>query len=497
MNDPRKQNPNIVFILSDDQGAWALGCAGNKEIRTPHLDGLAGSGIRFANFFCVSPVCSPARASILTGRIPSAHGVHDWIRSGNVDYESLPTSLKQSNVLSSEKKPIEYLQGQLAYTELLADHGYVCGLSGKWHLGDSIRPQKGFSHWFTLARGGCDYYKPDTVRNGRVAFEDHYITNLISDDALVFLEEQRSTDAPFYLGVHYTAPHSPWEREQHPSEIYDSYEACAFESVPDMPAHPWLAATAPRGEGKLRKELLQGYYAAVTAMDQGIGRILDKLKAMGVRDNTLVIFSSDNGMNMGHHGIWGKGNGTFPQNMFDTSVKVPMIISHPAAIPGGRVCEELLSHYDVFPTLLDYLDIPCPAVDSLPGRSFASVLQGLPDPQRESNHRPVVVFDEYGPVRMIRTTEWKYVHRYPYGPHELYHLADDPDEERNLVEEPLYADTCRRLKAQLTDWFVQYTDPTLDGTHEAVSGFGQLNLAGPGGRGNEAFVQTELSKRRR
>ncbi len=123
--------PNVLFILSDDHGLWALGCAGNPEIRTPNLDRLADEGTRFERFFCASPVCSPARASLLTGRIPSQHGVHDWIREGNVG-----------------EGAVEYLTGQRGYTEILAGHGYRCGLSGKWHLGDSQVPQKGFAHWY-------------------------------------------------------------------------------------------------------------------------------------------------------------------------------------------------------------------------------------------------------------------------------------------------------------------------------------------------------------
>ena len=139
--------PNILFILSDDQGPWAMGCSGNPEIRTPNLDRLAASGIRFENFFCTSPVCSPSRASLITGRIPSQHGVHDWIRAGNMPGEH-----------QQESEAIDYLAGQLAYTEILAANGYICGLSGKWHLGDSINSQKGFSHWYVHERGGGPYY---------------------------------------------------------------------------------------------------------------------------------------------------------------------------------------------------------------------------------------------------------------------------------------------------------------------------------------------------
>ena len=136
-----QNHPNIVFILSDDQGEWAMGCSGNNEIITPHLDRLTREGMRFQNFFCASPVCSPARASLFTGCIPSQHGVHDWLRDDN-----------------KKQEEIEYLNGQQTYMQALADHGYTCALSGKWHLGNSAQPQQGFSHWFCHKSGGGPYY---------------------------------------------------------------------------------------------------------------------------------------------------------------------------------------------------------------------------------------------------------------------------------------------------------------------------------------------------
>ena len=135
-----KKRPNVIFILTDDQGPWAAGCYGNSEIHTPNIDRLASSGMRFENFFCTSPVCSPARASLMTGRIPSAHGIHDWIRAGN-----MPPATDR------------YLDGLSCYTDVLHEDGYINGLCGKWHLGDSLNPQHGFSHWFALPTGSSRY----------------------------------------------------------------------------------------------------------------------------------------------------------------------------------------------------------------------------------------------------------------------------------------------------------------------------------------------------
>ena len=167
-------------------------------------------------------------------------------------------------------------------------------------------------------------------------------------------------------------------------------------------------------------------------MDANIGRLLDALERRGLRERTLVIFMSDNGMNMGHHGVVGKGNGTFPMNMYDTSVKVPLLISQPGSVPQGRIERGLWSQYDVFPTLLEVAGVPNPHADSRPGRSFAPLLAGKPVRQPREY---VVVAAEYGPVRMWRSRDWKYVHRYPYGPHELYNLREDPAEEHNRMGE--------------------------------------------------------------
>jgi choline-sulfatase len=468
-------HPNVVVILTDDQGCWAMGCAGNGELRTPNLDRLAAAGMRFENLFCASPVCSPARASLLTGRIPSQHGVHDWIRAGNS-----PSEPDKGGRLT------EYLAGLTGYTEILATQGYTCGMSGKWHLGDSVHPQKAFSFWEVHARGGGPYYDAPMISKGAESETPGYVTDVITDNALRFLGDQEEEHSPFYLSVHYTAPHSPWDRGNHPDAVYDDYyDNCPFESTPFLPMHPWQVNSAPQGtDEERRRELLSGYYAAVEEMDRNVGRILDRLEAMGVRENTIIFFTSDNGMNMGHHGIYGKGNGTFPQNMYDTSVKVPGLISRPGHIPEGVISQAIISHYDFMPTLIDYLGMWNPTAVQLPGRSFAPLLRGEKGDERDA----IVVYDEYGPVRMIRNREWKYVHRYPYGPHELYHLADDPDEETNLTDAEEHAGIRTKLRAQLEAWFVRYVDPARDGTKEPVTGKGQLGLCGPAAQGEENFA---------
>lgn len=463
------KKPNILFILTDDQGAWAMGCAGNTDIYTPNLDRLAARGFRFENFFCASPVCSPARASLLTGRIPSAHGVQDWIRSGNLDKDKLDKVISESPYYTYEEKAIPYLEGMLTYTDVLKENGYTCALFGKWHLGDSLTPQHGFDKWFTIGRGGCYYDNADIVENGKVTFSSQYITNVITDKALSYLEEFQNQENPFYLSVHYTAPHSPWAENQHPAEYIERYRDCGFTATPDLPVHPNQIPSAPYGTGEIRKSLLRGYYAAITAMDADVGRLLDRLETLGLHEDTIVMFMSDNGMNMGHHGIWGKGNGTFPFNMYDTAVKVPFLVSWPGHYASGAVTHRMCSQYDFFPTLLDMAGIKRELPEGLPGRSFADVFTG-----NTEDDGAVVIFDEYGPTRMIRTAEWKYICRAPYGPDELYHLYTDPEENHDLINDPACQPLIDSLYAKLTRWFYTYADPAMDAAREGVTGFGQL-----------------------
>ena len=171
------ERPNVLFILTDDQGYWAMGCAGNEEIRTPNLDRLAASGLRFTSFFCTSPVCSPARASILTGRIPSQHGIHDFLRAGN-------TNLAFGAGAKPGDEAIEYLAGIPAYTDFLAAAGYTCALSGKWHMGFSEKPQKSFEFWDVHAYGAGAYFAPSMIRDGAAYETNQYASDLFTDNAL-------------------------------------------------------------------------------------------------------------------------------------------------------------------------------------------------------------------------------------------------------------------------------------------------------------------------
>ncbi len=461
MVNAAEKRPNIVFILSDDQGPWALGCAGNDEIRTPHLDALAADGTRLENFFCVSPVCSPARASLMTGQIPSRHGVHDYLTGIEVG-PGAP----------------DYLAGQPLFTDALADNGYRLGLAGKWHLGANDAARRGFVHWFGLEGGGSPYLHSTMYRNGEREEVNEYLTDAITADAHAFLDREAAREEPLFLAVNYTAPHKPW-KGQHPKEFEDLYADCEFASCPQEEPHAWqptVDGVAIGGEPDVRAALV-GYFAAVSAMDAAIGGIMEHLSRLGIAEDTLVIFSGDNGFNCGHHGVWGKGNGTFPQNMYDSSVKVPAIFHWPGRIAANTVRTELLSAYDVAATVLELAGLDPAPFETGPGASFASLLapatdDGTPEPSVRAEEA-VVVYDEYGPVRMIRTHGWKYVHRHPHGPHELYDLAEDPGERHNLMDDGGTHPALVDLRSRLAGWFRQHGVPEFDGAALPVAGAGQ------------------------
>lgn len=467
----RPMGKNVIFILSDDQSYFAQHreCG---DVITPALDSLAGSGCYFERCFCASPVCSPARASILTGAMPSYHGVHDWIISGSVNIADLPPfSRERGPIRDNESVAVDYLEGITAYTDILADHGYDIALSGKWHLGDTLKKRKGYTYWNTILRGGCRYRAYDMYHDGGITAHTDYLTDRIADNAIDYLRHGR-TGRPFYLGVHFTAPHTPWDREEHPQEIWDLYEGADFGNIPYAPVHRDQMSNSFIGDTpERRRELIRGYFTAVTAMDAAIGRILQAVKELGLDDDTVIVFTSDNGMNVGQHGVWGKGNGTYPQNFYEESIRVPLIVRVPGKAP--RVVGDMVSHVDLFPTLLELCGVKG-APDRPCGQSFAGVLDG-----GGFDREYVCVFSEYGAVRMIRDARYKYVKNYINGADLFFDLERDRHEEVNLIHDPACQGEIRRLAAALDAGFRKFADPDRDGSRQFPKGVGQIGLCSP------------------
>ena len=473
--------PNIVFILTDDQGAWAIGRE-TPEIITPNIDRLAEEGVYFRNAFCASPVCSPARCSIVTGRLPSAHGVHDWLSGGNVDMDALPPAMRP--FLPEDRGAVDYLAGMPSAFDALREAGYRLNLVGKWHMGDSMRLRPGFDEWTTLLRGGCLYRHADVFAGGEAKFIDQYVTDFFTDNAVRCIDNHPKE--PFLLSLHYTAPHTPWAHEQHREDMLRLYDGCPFACHPFQPVHPDQVGGVEVGDtDERRKYLLKGYYAAISAVDEGVGRVMEALRRNGLDGNTLVIFAGDNGMNLGQHGIWGKGNGTYPMNMYDTSVKVPFIVWGPGLARQGAVVDNLVSHCDILPTLREFLGQPTDQGEPLPGESFlAELTEG-----RGPVDRRLCVLDEYGPVRMIRSRTHKLVLEGIRGGHQLYDLAADPGETVNHYGERAYAAVQASLAAELERAFRAYTVPPFSGARADVTGSGQL---GPITRAGEAVFDPRI-----
>jgi choline-sulfatase len=473
---PGEKPPNVLLLVTDDQGAWALGST-MSELHTPTLDRLQQEGMTFERFFCASPVCSPARASLTTGRMPSAHGVHDWIRPEALARTASPVPPYAPDFL-------ERATGADSIAAMLSREGYRCGMVGKWHVGSSDRPAPGFDYWWAHQLGGGPYRDAPIWRHDEAtghpihpaepASEPGYLTDAITRQSLDFLRRvgEEEEPSPFFLQVNWTAPHDPWFDGNHPQDLLDRYADTDFPSVPAPPAHPWfIAENFPRAVAD-RRGALAGYCAAVSGVDRSISALLADLAQRHLLDDTLIIFTSDNGFSCGHHGIWGKGNATFPLNFWEPSITVPCIVRWPGRVPAGTVDARPASAVDLLETIAE-LTGAAPREDPLrAGRSLAPRLLTESDEDPGSPEASIVVHDEYGANRMLRTERWKLVLRRE-GPTELYDLQEDPGEEHDLSSDPAHASLLRELTGALEEWFARRSTEVLSGWGSTVDGTGQ------------------------
>ena len=435
-----EMKPNILLFLTDDHGAWALGCNGNREVRSPVLDGLAAEGTRFANAFTPCPVCSPARACLMTGRTPSQVGIHDWIQ------EEYPQFADP-----------DWLEDEITLPEFLCDAGYYCGLSGKWHLGRSHLTPRGFDWCFGLPGWQGTHIQEYTYHlNGEPVTLSGNKTRFITDYALDFLD-QTPRDQPFFLNVGYIATHSPYANQE--PELVALYDEATFPDIPEYVPHPWHKNEGLAGGAHERQALrsrYQSYYAAVTDIDRSVGRILDRLRAQGRLDDTLVIYTSDHGCALGHHGFWGKGNSTRPLNMYEVSLRIPLIMRWPGVVEAGHTIGRCVDHYDTFQAIGEWVAVAL-SDRAYPGRSLAPLARGEPSDWDDTR------FGEYGDLRMIRTPRFKLVKRYPGGPDDLFDMQADSGENHNLAGHPEFAAIEAGLAKQLEAWYARHSDPQKSG----------------------------------
>ena len=392
--------------------------------------------------------------------------MHDWINGGN----------------GCTDAGIDYTRNEVAYTDILSSKDYYCAMVGKYHLGDQQHTQHSFKHWFVHQKGGASYIDPPMVNNSQCQNIKGYVTNIITDDAIQFISsyaKNGENKKPFYVSVHYTSPHAPYigsdgkADSMHPKQYVDMYENATFVSCPQEAANLY-AVHFRKGLGCLgNRECLKGYYAAVTAMDADIGRILDTLKDNNLDKSTLVVFASDHGFNAGHHGFWGKGNAAYPLNMFETSIRIPMIWRHSGVIEPG-VEDSVVQVLDVAPTLLKYAgNFSFPTSSNIPGESFTDLL--LDTSKRNTRKKERTIFGEYGQTRYIRTSNKnsdtiKYVTRLT-GHLELYDVTSDPNEKNNIIYST--PNSAPYYEAALRQWFSLYEDPYVSGWTQPVTGDGQ------------------------
>jgi choline-sulfatase len=429
------QRPNILLILADDLAAWMLGCYGNKEIKTPNIDLLARSGMRFINSFVATPICSASRATLFTGRLPRQHGIHDFLTPKPID-----------NPPQGQAAPPESFEKEVMISDVLSGAGYRCGYVGKWHMGKDQRPGHGYQYTYTMTGGSRSYTDPEMFLNGEPVQEKGYLTDLMTRRACEFLDQQSAAN-PFFLTVGYLNPHTPYQG--HPQKYYDMYASTEFDTVGWEPPAP----NALREKDLLKDPVgnLRKAAAATTALDDQVPVLLAKLKARGLLDNTLIVFTGDNGYLLGRHGLWSKGLASDPINMYEEVIGVPFIMSWSGKIPTDATAPEMISFYDVLPTLCEAAGLAPPSDRSLIGRSF------LPIARREQLSKNQawrnLVFAHFRNTEMARDTRYKLVLRNEgKGPNELFDVRNDQREKTNQYENAQFITVRDRLTKELADW---------------------------------------------
>ncbi|MFC0674444.1 sulfatase family protein [Brachybacterium hainanense] len=468
--------PNIVFIMSDDHAAHAISAYGSRVNTTPHLDRIAREGVRCDAAFCTNSICSPSRASILTGTYSHVNGVTSIVSRFDHATRTFPAVLRE--------------------------HGYATGMFGKWHLGESgVSLPQDFDAWCVFPGQG-EYHDPMMITPAGEERVPGYATDVVTDMSLDWIDAQ-DADQPFCALVHHKAPHRPWQPDPKHADLYpvgsipepetllDDYATrsravreatmtladdldIAVDIKEPVPEH--LQGPENR-EARIRwvyQRYLRDYLQCVQSIDDNVGRLLDHLERTGRAENTIVVYTSDQGFFLGDHGWYDK------RFIYDESLQMPLLIRWPARLPAGTELGEILTNVDLAATLLDACGIGADALaEELPqqqGRSFLHLLAGEQDeswPQSmyyrywEHDSEPHHVWSHYG----VRTTRHKLVYFYnaglgtdaaadtAYPPEwEMYDLEADPHELHNIADDPAHAPLRRELEAELARLQAHYRD---------------------------------------
>ena len=404
-----QEKPNVLFILTDDLGYTDLGCYGNPFNETPNIDSLANTGMKFMEAYASAPVCSPSRAGLLTGIHPARHHLTNFLVGTRKD--------PASPVIPAEWK--KYLPSSATtLAEIFHEKGYECGMVGKWHLGtaDSLLPSaQGFSYERIIGKNGLDYYNYTITSKKKTVFEDHgehYLTDKLTDYGVDFIRD--NGNKPFFLFLSYSAPH--------------------VVLVPRGNKLPKYFFKYEKFNGKYNPN----YAAMLESLDDGVGRLLHALRETKAADNTLVIFTSDNG------GVGLAELGPIPTNLeplrawkghvYEGGIRIPMIVNWPGNVRPGTVNKNYVTNTDYFPTFLEVLRVENTRKD-LDGKSMLAIWR---DPTASFNRGPVYwhyphFSNQMGrPAGAMRNGPYKLVESYETGRIELYNLENDVGEQNDL-----------------------------------------------------------------
>ncbi len=442
------KQPNVLVILTDDQRADAVGLGGSKHLKTPNIDRLGKEGAYFRNMFCTTSLCSPSRASILSGLYAHTHGVTNNFT--------------------------EYPSGFKSFPMVLQAAGYDTAYIGKWHMGEeNDEPRPGFN-WFVTHKGQGKYFDTEFNLNGqRREVVKGYYTHVVTDMAEQWLGRPRG-ERPWMLMVGHKAPHSFYFPEPKYEHLFDKvrvpYPETAFmlDDKPDwirQRRYTWHGIYGPLFEWRKKfpddspeavqdfENMTHAYWATIVSVDDSVGRLYERLRQRGELENTVVVFLSDNGILNGEDGMVDK------RTMHEPSIRVPLVVRYPGLVPADqpKVVEQQVLTIDVAPSILELCGAP--PLEKVHGRSWVKLVRdGDPD-WRQSwfYHYNYEKQFPYTPnVRGLRTESWKYVH-YPHGDGgpdrhmaELYNVEFDPEERHNLIGNPKYANVVERLQAELT-----------------------------------------------
>ncbi len=436
--EPSLEQPNIVLVITDDQGIGDLGVMGNPVIETPNIDQMASQSASMERFY-VSPVCAPTRASIMTGRY------------------NYRTRVVDTYIGRAMMEPEE-----ITIAEVLSGGGYATGIFGKWHLGDyyPMRPiDQGFDEALVHLGGGLAqpsepmennrrYTNPILFHNGKQVQKEGYCTDIYFDEALAYMEEQHEEGKPFFTYIATNAPHGPYHDV--PEALREKYMSKDLEQV----------FRDPNWDPEEQKDRVARIFAMIENIDDNMGKLFSRLDQWGITDNTMVIFMVDNGPNSRRYVRELRG---MKSEVFEGGIRSPFIVHWPARLTAGTKSDKIAAHIDIMPTLLDAANISIPEGVSLDGKSVLPLLEGNDEEWPERNlfiqiHRGDAPIPRHHFA--VIGQEWKLVHPTGFGrevidpdtvPYHLYNLSNDPGESDNLFEQE--SSTAEKLMAAYDNWF--------------------------------------------